>query len=107
MELIYSPFTPLQVQALNECELPPLPESSVTLNPVATFVEEPDACMEMLIRGAEVSYLAVGVYEQAKSKGLEAAKNNPVNIKTLVDAWHAEPLLVGLAGAVERAFLTK
>ncbi len=88
-------------------ELPRLQESAVTLNPVATFVEEPDACMEMLIRGAEVSYLAVGLYEQAKGKGLEAAKTNTVSIKTLVDAWYAEPLLVDLAEAVERAFLPK
>lgn len=88
-------------------ELPPFPENYVTLNPVATFVDEPDACMELLMRGAEVRYLGVELYEHAKRKGMEAAKQNPVHIKTLVDAWYAEPLLVGLAEAVERAFLPK
>lgn len=88
-------------------ELPSFPESSVTLNPVAAFVDEPDACMELLMRGAEVRYLGLELYEQAKRKGLEAAMRNPVSIKTLVDAWYTEHLLVDLAEAVERAFLPR
>ncbi|BBN90571.1 MULTISPECIES: hypothetical protein [Rhodocyclales] len=88
-------------------ELAPFPEGAVTLNPVAAFIDEPDACMEMLMRGAGVSYLAVEPYDLAKQKGLEAAKCNPVSIKTLVDAWYNEPSLADLAMAVERAFLPK
>lgn len=88
-------------------ELPPFPKSAVTLNPVATFVDDPDACLALLMRGADIRYLGVELYEQAKRKGLEAATRNSASIKTLVDAWYAEPLLTDLAEAVERAFLPK
>lgn len=80
---------------------------STTLNPVATFIDQPDACMELLMRGAKVRYLGVEIYEKAKRKGLEAIMRNPVSVKTLVDAWYAEPLLAELAAAVDRAFLLK
>lgn len=84
---------------------PFLPERSVTLTPFAAFVDEPDACMELLLRGAEVGNLSDELYEQAKQIGLEAVMSKQADIKTLVDAWHAEPLLADLAVAVERAFL--
>ena len=63
--------------------------------------------MEMLMKGAGVSYMATGLYGQAKRVGLEAIKQQPASILALVEAWHCDSALSEFADAVGRAFLPK
>ena len=77
------------------------------MNPMASFAVEPDTCMQLLMRGAGVTYLSTDRYEQAKAKGVALAAQGPVNLKLLVDVWSSETELGEFADAVSRAFIPK
>lgn len=95
---------PAKVVLLARAGASPGPDA---LNPVALFLDEPDACMTVLMKGAGVHYLGAETYSLAKRVGREALQRRPACISTLVDAWLGEPALEALAEATTRAFLPK